>query len=187
MSTVCREFYRAHITIPLRCLIVTAICVCAMLFTGTYSNDKLRIPAAAASVFLAAVTVWALADVLYAPKRFRAELGKLPERERGALLDGLESAKRLGKRWFSEEYLVYFAKRRILFFRYDEMCSADLDRKGLSVALSDGRRMPFPFGADENPAVLVAVLRSRCGTLRATVDGSEVDFDKKTKEKRTRK
>lgn len=187
MRKISGEFYRAHITIPLRYLIVTAVCVCVMFFTGTYSNDKLRIPAVVVSVFLGAVTLWALADVLYAPKRFERLLEKLPEREREKLLEGLESAKRLGQRWFTEEYLIYFAKRRILFFRYDEMRSADLDRKGLSVTLADGGKMPLPFGADENPAVLVAVLRSRNGKLEAYVSGARVDFDKKTREKRTRK
>lgn len=192
MRELFREFYRAHMTVVLRCLIVTAICAAVMFFTGTYSNDNLRGLAIAVTVFLGAVTLWTLFDILGAPRSFISKLRCLPEREwetlKNGLRNGLQSAQRLGKRWFFEEHLIYFAKRRIQFFRYDELCSAELNRNKLTVTLSNGEKRPFPFEADENPAVLVAVLRSRNGKLTASVDGSEVDFGKKrAKEKRTGK
>lgn len=179
MKELFGEFYRAHMTVVLRYLIVTAICAAVMFFTGTYTNDNLRIPATAITVFLAAATLWTLFDVFGAPRRFISKLREFPERERETLEKGLQSAQRLGRRWFLEEHLIYFAKRRIRFFRYDELCSASLDRNRLTVTLSNGEKYPFPFEADENPAVLVAVLRSRNGKLTASVDGAEVDFGKK--------
>ncbi len=183
MKQIAGEFYRAHLSIPLRYFIVTAICVGVMFFTGTYSNAKLRVPAIVVTAFTGAVALWALLDVLSAPKRFKSALARLPEQECEALLNGFGNARRLGKRWFSEEHVVYFANRRILFFRFDELRCADLNRNKLTVTLSDGVKMPFPFEADENPAVLVAILRSRNGELAATVDGNRVDFNKKGKGK----
>lgn len=181
MKKLADEFYRAHFSIPLRFLIVTAICAAVMAFTGTYSNKTVRIPAIIVSAFLVLATLWTLCDVFIAPMLFKKRLGALSENERREITDGLKTAKQLGKRWFLEEHLVYFAKRRIEFVRYDEMRSADMKKNRLYLALTDGRELPFPFEPDENPAVLVAVLRSKKPTLSATIDGAAIDFDKKKK------
>lgn len=181
MKKLTREFYKAHLAIPLRFLIVTAICVAVMYFTGTFSNETLRIPAIVVSAFLAAAFLWSLCGVLTAPLRFKKRLGALSWDERREITDGMETAKQLGKRWFSEKHLVYFSKSGIEFVRFDEILSADMRKNKLSLALSDGRELPFPFEANENPAVLVALLRSKNGRLAATIDGVSVDFDKKNK------
>lgn len=179
MKKLAGEFYRAHFSIPLRFLIVTAICAAVMFFTGTYSKTTVRIPAFIVSAFLALLTLWALFDVLTAPLRFKKRLGALPEDERREITSGLETAKRLGDRWFSEKHLLYFAKRRIEVVRYDEILSADLKGNNLFLKLTDDKELPFPFKASENPAVLVAVLRSKNSGIAALIDGVSVDFDKK--------
>lgn len=183
MRSLAREFYRVHLPIPLRFFIVTAICAVVMFFTGTYANEKLRIPAIAVSAFLLLLTLWALFDVLTAPPRFKKRLSALPEEERREITDGFGTEKKLGERWFLEKHLLYFAKRRIVVLRLDELRSADLKGNKLFLKLADGREVPFPFEADENPAVLVAVLRSKNSGLSATIDGTPVDFDKKNKGK----
>lgn len=181
MKKLAGEFYRAHFSIPLRFFIVTAICAAVMLFMGTYSNKTIRIPAIIVSAFLVLIFLWSLFDVFTAPLRFKKRLGALSEDERLEITNGLETAKKLGKRWFLEKHLLYFAKRRIEVVRYDEILSADLKRNELFLKLADGREAPFPFEADENPAVLVAVLRSKNNGLAASIDGISVDFDKKNK------
>ena len=179
MRSVTREFYRAHRTVPLRYLIVTAICAAAFLFTGSYTRENSRLVAIIASTVMGLLTLWSLIDVLAAPLLFKKRLGKLPENEQNELSSGLESASKLGQRWFSEKYLVYFAKRRICFVRYDELQSADLKGSRLFLKLADGSETPFPFKVNENPALLVAALRSKNGRMKASVNGKPVDFDKK--------
>ena len=179
MRLLAREFYRAHRFVPLRYFIVTSICAAAFFFTGSYTRETSRLVAIIVSSLMGLLTLWSLVDVLVAPMLFKARLGKLPEDERGELLEGLEGATKLGKRWFSEEHLVFFAKRRIRFVRYDELESADLKGSRLFLKLSDGSQTPLPFETDENPAVLVAALRSKNGKMKASVNGKDVDFEKR--------
>lgn len=187
MNDITRAYYRAHFFIPLRYFAVAAICVCVMLFSGTYSRENLGIAAIVVSAFLCALTLWSLVDILTAPMRFKIWLKRLPESERGELADGLKTAKRLGKRWFSESHLVFFCKRRIKAMRFDEMRSADLKGNRLFIVSVDGKALPLPFEADENPAVIVAALRSKNEHISASIDGRVIDFGKKSKEKRTPK
>ena len=181
MKPITGEFYRAHRSIPLRYLIVTAIVAAAFFFTGAYSRENSRLLPIIFSAFLGLLTLWSLIDILTAPLLFKIRLGKLPEDERRGLVSGLESAPQLGRRWFSENYLVYFAKRRIRFVRYDELQSADLKGSRLFLKLADGTEIPLPFEVNENPAILVAALRSKNGLMKASVNGKQVDFDKKRK------
>ena len=179
MKPVTREFYRAHMAIPLRYFIVTAICGAAFFFTGSYTRENSRLVAIIASALMGTLTLWSLIDVSVAPMLFKKQLGRLPENERKELVSGLDGASKLGKRWFSESYLVYFAKRTIRFVRYDELQSADLKGSKLFLKLTDGTETPLPFEANENPAILVAALRSKNGNMTASVNGKTVDFDKK--------
>ena len=181
MKQVTEEFYRAHKCIPLRFLIVSAICVGVLFFTGTFSRENTRLPAVIVSAFLGLFTLWTLVEVLIAPMRFKKQLDRLPQNIGAEITSGLESASRLGKRWFMENYLVYFAKRRICFLRFDELQSADLKGNKLFVSLADGKTVLLPFEPSENPAILVAVLRSKNGQMSASVNGKPVDFDKKKK------
>ena len=179
MKPIAREFYRAHRYVPLRYFIVTAICAAAFFFTGSYTHENTRLVATIASSLMGTLTLWSLINVLIAPLLFKAQLDKLSEDERNELLSGLEGASKLGKRWFAEKHLLYFAKRRIRLVRYDEMESADLKGSRLFLKLSDGSEMPLPFEADENPAILVAALRSKNGQMKASVNGRNVDFEKR--------
>ena len=184
MKPVTREFFRAHRTIPLRYFIVTAICGAAFFFTGSYTRENSRLVAIIASALMGTLTLWSLIDVLAAPTVFKKQLGRLSENERKELLSGLDSASKLGKRWFAERHLVYFSKRRIRFARYDELQSADLKGSKLFLKLSDGTETPLPFEMSENPAILVAALRSKNGKMTASVNGKTVDFEKRGRDKK---
>ena len=176
------EFYRANISIPIRFLIVSVICAAVLFFTGTFARDNTRVFAIIASAFLCLLTLWALVDVLIAPYIFKKRLEK--EADACSELDGgLEKAHKIGKRWFFENHLLYFAKRRIQLIRYDEIKSADMKKTRLYLALENGKSLPFPFESSENPAILVAALRSKNEKMKATIDSKTVDFDKKKKKK----
>lgn len=183
MKAIAGEFYRAHRSVPLRYFAVCAICITVFFLTGAFARGSTRIPAIAASAFLAAAALWSLIDVLIAPRLFEKRLGKLPENVRSEVLLNFSNTVSIGKRWFFENYLLYFAKRRIVILRYDELQSADLKGNKLFLRLADGKAVPFPFDPNENPAVLVAALRSKNGRLAAAIDGKPVDFDKKNNRK----
>lgn len=183
MKAIAREFYRAHRFVPLRYFAVCAICIAAFFLTGAYARENTWILATAASSFLAAAALWSLIDVLIAPRLFAKRLEKLPESGRSEVLSNFSNAASIGKRWFFENYLLYFAKRRIVIVRYDELQSADLKGGRLFLRLADGKTLLLPFESSENPAVLVAALRSKNSRLTAAIDGKPVDFDKKNKRK----
>ena len=175
MKSITREFYRAHRSIPLRYFIVTAICAAAFFFTGSYTGENSRLVAIIASALMGTLTLWSLIDVLIAPMLFKKQLGRLSENEREELVSGIESASKLGKRWFAENYLMFFAKRRIRFVRYDDLQSADLKGGKLFLKLADGTETPLPFEMNENPAILVAALRSRNPDISVILGGKIVE------------
>ena len=179
MRDIAREFYRAHKAVPIRFLIVTVICEAVLWISGTFARENTRIPAIAVSAFLVIITLWALFDVLTAPKRFERRLEQMPENIGEEIRTGFSGAHKLGERWFLDNYLIYFVKRRIQILRFDEIRSADLKGNKLYMSLADGKSTPLPFGADENPAILVAALRSRNGQITASIDGKPVNFNKK--------
>lgn len=184
MKEITREFYRSHRLVPVRFFAVWAICAAVLFFTGTFKRDSTRIPAIVVCAFLGVVTLWSLAEIITAPRRFKKRLEALSEDSRCEILSGFSSVPSIGKRRFYERYLLYFAKRRIEIVSFDELESADLKRNRLYLKLIDGETLPLPFEASENPAMLVAALRSRNGKMRASIDGKPVDFDKGRKNKR---
>lgn len=178
MKQIIREFHRTNGVPPLRFAIVTAVCAAAFLLTGSFSRDNTRLLAIIVTMLLAAVTALSLVDFLIARIRFKKRLEILPEDAREEIISGFSSAPAIGKRWFFERYLLYFTRRRIEIVAYDELESADLKRGRLYLRLIGGKTLPLPFESAENPAMLVAALRSRNGSLKATIDGKPVDFDK---------
>lgn len=179
MRAIAAEYYRASFGVPLRFFIVAAVCAAAFSLTGSYSRENARVLAFSASAVMAALALWKLAEMLTAPLRFGKRLAALPENASAAITADFAAVPTLGRRWFYEEYLLYFDRRGIRLIRYDEMRSADLKGNRLYLALEGGSVVPLPFTASENPAMIVAVLRSRNGGLCATIDGRSIDFDKK--------
>lgn len=179
MKAISKEFYRAHRSLPIRYFTVNVICAVVSYLTGAYSRESTRVPAIIVSAFLWLAALFLLVDILIEPARFKRRLGRLPDNVGEEIISGFESAPALGDRRFLENYLVYFAKRRIRFLRFDELRSADLKGNRLFLSLADGKAELLPFEPSENPAVIVAALRSKNGQMKATIDGRSVNFDKK--------
>lgn len=183
MKDIIRKFFRAHMLVPVRFAAVWAICAAVLFFTGTFSRESTRIPAIVVCAFLGFVTLWSAADIITAPRRFKRRLEGLSEEARGEIISGFTSVPNIGRRWFYEHYLLFFARRRIELVGYDELYSADMRGNRLFLKLIGERELPLPFDASENPAMLVAALRSRNGKMKASIDGKPVDFDKRKKGK----
>lgn len=183
MSDITREFYRAHRLVPVRFAAVWAICAAVLFFTGTFQRGSTRIPAIVVCAFLGVMTAWSAIEIITAPRRFKRRLAGLPQEAREEIISGFSSAPSIGRRWFFERYLLFFARRRIELVSYDELYSADLKGNMLFLRLKDERELPLPFEASENPAMLVAALRSRNGKMKASIDGKPVDFTSKKKKK----
>lgn len=184
MKQITREFYRANIGSLVRFGVVWAIYALLMFLTGAFTRDNTRIPAIAVTTLMGAMTLWTAIELFSAPIVFKKKLGKLPENSREEILSGFSTVPSIGKRWFYERHLLYFTRRGIEIAAYEELESADLRRNRLYLKLSGGRTLPLPFDASENPALLVAALRSRNGNLKASIDGKPVDFDKPDKKKK---
>lgn len=176
MKQIIREFHRINGVPPLRFAIVTAVCAAAFLLTGSFFRENTL--AIIVTSLLTVVTALSLVDLLIARIRLKKRLEMLRENHRTEILSGFSTAHKIGKRWFFEKSLLYFTRRRIEIVAYDELESADLKRGKLYLKLTGGKTLPFPFESAENPAMLVAALRSRNGNLKATIDGKPVDFDK---------
>lgn len=184
MKQITKEFFRANVSSLVRFAVVWAIYALLMFLTGAFTRDNTRIPAIAVTALMGAMTLWTAIELLSAPIVFKKKLGKLPENIREEILSGFSTVPSIGKRWFYERHLMYFTRRRIEIVTYEELESADLRRNRLYLKLSGGRTLPLPFDASENPALLVAALRSRNGSLKASIDGKSVDFDNSDKKKK---
>lgn len=170
---IAREYLRANRSTPIRFGIVTAICLAAFLISGAFVKEKTRILAIALSAFLLGITLWALLDVLTEPKRFLKRYPGI-----GSIISSEEPHK-LGRRFFYEEFFVYFGRRRICVMRYDLVQCVEMRGNKLFMKLKDGKELPLPYEYSENPAILVAALRSKNPRLTAAIDGREVNFNKK--------
>lgn len=183
MNEIAKEFCRANRTVPVRFAVVWAICAAVLFFTGAFGRDNTRVPAIVVCAFLGVMTARSAIEIIAAPRRFRKRLKDLPKDSRGEILSGFSSVPSIGRRWFYGDYLLFFTNRRIELVAYGELESADLKRNRLYLKLIGGKTLPLPFEASENPAVLVAAIRSKNGKLKASIDGRPVDFDKKKKGK----
>ncbi len=167
---------------PLRYWIITVCDTAGFLLTNSFVKENTRVLAFAVTAALAAASLYVTFDVLFfEPARFKKRLNALPENEREAALSQYEKVSALGKRHFTEEYLIYFAGARIALVKFSEIKSAEL--KGYKLLLDTGgkKRLSMPFYLDENPAVLMAALRSKNDELGVIINGKVIEKDGKEK------
>ena len=131
----------------------------------------LAIAFSAAFVIMSAyVTLYVLVIM---PQSIRKRLNALPGGK--AVSEQYLKAPSLGKRRFLEEYLIYFYNMRMFLVKYSEIKSAEL--KGYTLLRDIGGKKPLkmPFDVDENPAMLVAALRSRNPNISVILNGKIVE------------
>lgn len=168
-----REFRFA----ALRWWIVTAIIAAVFLFTGMFKREGVMLIAAiAAMVFFAVMSVYsALFVFVIEPMRIKKRLGAFPEDKRVEFLGQYEKAARLGQRRFLDEYVIFFRNMRTVFLKYSDIRSVELKGRALLLDIGGEKPEKMPFGFDENPAVLVAVMRSRNPDISVIINGKIVE------------
>lgn len=126
----------------------------------------------ALAVFVVYTAVYTTLSVtVFERRRLQAALGGIPQSERETLLSQYETAHTIGNRKFLDEYLIFFGDARLFLLNYRDIRSAEL--KGYKLLLDIGEKKPvkMPFGAEENPAILVAVMRSRNPNISVILNG----------------
>lgn len=177
MERIIRDFLKAHISMLLRYALIVALCVVAFLLTGIFAKDNTRVAGIVVTAFLCAILVWALVDVLIvAPRKFKAKMKALSEEERQAIIEGYQSAAKLGKRFFFKNgWLMLYSYRRIQLMRFDEIRSAEPKGNNLFLTLADESTVLSPVEPNENDAMLLAVLRQHNPDIQILINGKPVN------------
>lgn len=185
MKKIISDYRKTIWTLPLRWWIVTVIETAVYFFTGVFSRGgtSRTLAIICTSVFVLVSLYITLTVLFIAPRRFKKRLNALPENERNSVLKQYETSPTIGNRHFLDEYLIYFVGTNIVFPKFSEIRSAEL--KGFKLLLDIGEKKPLkmPFGADENPAILVAAMRSRNPNISVILNGKIVEKMENGKEK----
>lgn len=168
-----REFRSAAV----RWWIVTAIIAAVYLFTGMFKREgALLIAAITALAFFSVMSVYSTLFVfVIEPTRIKKLLNDLPENKRVELLRQYEKAAKLGNRRFLDEYLIFFVNMRMVMPKYSDIRSAELKGRNLLLDIGKEKSLKMPFAFDENPAVLVAAMRSRNPDISVILNGKIVE------------
>lgn len=173
-NKIYKDFLKANRFALIRCWLIGAGELVLVFFARSSSILKWGLLVLAAWVF--GIAVKSTLDVaVFSKRKLEADLLAIPEEERTALLEQYEKAHFFGGRKFLDEYLVFFSDTRIVFLKYTNILSAEL--KGYKLLLDVGGKKPvkMPFGVDENPAVLVAAMRSHNPNIRVILNGKSIE------------
>lgn len=182
LKKIVSDYRREFLPVPLRYWVITVFDVAGLLITHSFVKENTRAVAFTVTAGLVAVSLYATLDLLFFERvRFKKLLNALPETERNAVLSQYENAPALGKRRFMEEHLICFTGAGIILVKFSEIKSAEL--KGYKLLLDTGgkNRVKMPFYSDENPALLVAALRSKNAEISVIINGKVIEKDGKEK------
>lgn len=148
---------------------------------AAYSNERIRILSIVLIAFDLGLSLWAtLIYLVIEPDKFRKKLSTLPEETRAGIISQYEKAPCFEKKWFLEEYLLFY-NAKIGLLRFDEIRSAEAKGFGIELKLLDGKKSKIPLSPDENPAVIVAALRSKNPDISVLINGKVVESMEKRK------
>ena len=175
LKTLFSDYRRESFSFPIRWWIVTAVEVMIYIFTGSFSKDDFRrVLAIAFTAAFVVMSVYVTLLVFFImPQIIRRRLNAMSDEK--AVSEQYEKAPKLGGRRFLEEYLIYFFNMKMFLVKYSEIKSAEL--KGFKLLLDTGGKKPLkmPFDARENPAILVAALRSRNPNISVILGGKLIE------------
>lgn len=106
--------------------------------------------------------------------RFKKKFTSLPKTEQDEIAEQYEKTKPLNEKWFLEDYLLCF-RNDIILIKYSDIQKVELWRHKLRLHLTDNTIQPLPTRIDENPAMIVALLRSKNPDISAMIDGKVVE------------
>lgn len=178
MKRIISDYQKTVRTVTLRWWTVTAVEFALCFFIGAFRSEGIsRILAIASTSFFvmisAAITIIAF---LITPMKFKKRLNSFSETEQSSITEQYEkSPVELGYRRFLDEYLICFIGLKIVLLKFSEIRSVGL--KGYVLLLDTGGKKPvkIPFDVEENPAVLVAAMRSRNPKISVIINGKVVE------------
>lgn len=178
MKKIISDYQKTVRIFPLRWWTVTAAEFALCFFIGAFRSEGIsKILAIASTSFFvmisAAITIIAF---LITPMKFKKRMNSFSGTEQNSIAEQYErSAAEFGYRRFLDEYLICFIGLKILLLKFSEIRSVGL--KGYELLLDTGGKKPvkMPFEADENPAVLVAAMRSRNPKISVIINGKVVE------------
>lgn len=151
--------------------------------TGMYTKPGFQIAAIISTAGMVGISLYATLNALvFAERRFKKRMSALSEKERSDIADQYENAVNFGYRWFLEKYLLYFTNTKIVMLNYSEILSAELKRNKLILQLSSGKTAKMDLSPDDNPAVLVAAMRSKNPDISVILNGKVVESMENKKE-----
>ncbi|MDE7399234.1 MAG: hypothetical protein K2N06_06865 [Oscillospiraceae bacterium] len=156
----------------LRAALVTAV----FTLTGMYTRSGFRIAAIILTAGMVGISLYATLNALiFTEFRFKKRMSALSEKERSDIANQYDNAVNFGYRWFLEEYLLYFTNTNIALLKYSEILSVELKRSKLLLRLSNGKTAKMDLSPNDNPAVLVAAMRSKNPDISVMIDGKVVE------------
>ncbi len=146
--------------------------LCAVLLVGVGTFEKRPFNACIIVGALVLLSLFYTAEFIIEPLIFKRKITKAG----GKLLDSLkEKPAKFNTHFFFGNTAVFFANRKIKYVDCGEIIAAELLRRKIRLTLSDGKILNMPFKANENPAVLCAVLRSINGEIDFVINGKHID------------
>lgn len=146
-----------------------------LLLTRTFSKESTRVMAFIIAGGIILLTLfWTVEYLILCAARFKKRFGSLPKTEQDKIAEQYEKTKPLNEKWFLDDYLLYF-RNDIMLVKYSDIQKAELWKNRLRLHLTDNTIQPLPTWIDENPAVIVALLRSKNSEISVMIDGKVVE------------
>lgn len=170
MNEILKQYRKIYRVTLIGTWTVCAVCVLALALTGVFKENPFR--AVIISAALALLSVFYTVDFIVQPLIFKRRITKAGGEIKKSLK---EKPARFPAHFFFGNIAVFFANRKIKYADCGEIVSAELKRSKIRLTMKDGKILNMPFKADENPAILCAVLRTLNGDIDFVINGKHID------------
>lgn len=176
LDKIIKDYRKTFRNVIISDWICAALIVIAFVLSGVYVKFPLVIVAVICTAVMCGIAVWQTLGILVLERRrLVRRLNSLPEGDKEKILSRYESVHDIGKRWFLDEYLLFHRNRHIELLRYDTILSAEPKGFKLELELPGGKIERLGLGVDENPAMIVAALRSRNPRISVKLNGQVIE------------
>lgn len=170
MNEILKQYRKIYSVTLIGTWTVCAVCAIALALTGVFKDNPFR--AVIISAALVLLSLFYTVDYIVQPLIFKRKISKAD----GELENSLkEKPARFPMRFFFGNIVVFFANRKIKFADCGKIISAELKRTKIRLTMKDGGVLNMPFKADENPAMLCAILRTLNGDIDFLINGKHID------------
>lgn len=176
LDKIIKDYRKTFRNVIISDWISAVLIIIAFVLSGVYVKFPLVIVAVICTAVMCGIAIWQTLGILVLERRrLVRRLNSLPEGDKEKILSRYESVHDIGKRWFLDEYLLFHRDRHIELLRYDTILSAEPKGFKLYLELSGGKTERLGLGADENPAMIVAALRSKNPQISVKLNGQVIE------------